>query len=165
MTDKLGGWAGKVLRVNLTTGNITTESTNKYHDYIGGMGIGYKILWDGHKDNIKATDPENIIVFSAGPLTGSGVICTGRTTITSRSPVIKDHLISDGHFGGHFSPAMKYAGFDAIAIEGRAAAPVWLRVEDGKVTLESAAALWGKGIFDTHAMIAEMMGPMPRWLP
>ncbi|GAB1149296.1 aldehyde ferredoxin oxidoreductase [Shewanella algae] len=159
MTDKLGGWAGKVLRVNLTTGNITTESTNKYHDYIGGMGIGYKILWDGHKDNIKATDPENIIVFSAGPLTGSGVICTGRTTITSRSPVIKDHLISDGHFGGHFSPAMKYAGFDAIAIEGRAAAPVWLRVEDGKVTLESAAALWGKGIFDTHAMIAEMMGP------
>ena len=98
MSDKIGGWAGKVLRVNLTTNHIWYEPINKYYDYIGGMGIGYKILWDDHKDNITAIDPDNIIVFSAGPLTGSGVICTGRTTITSRSPVIEKHLIADGHF-------------------------------------------------------------------
>ncbi|SUI46506.1 putative oxidoreductase [Shewanella baltica] len=159
MSNIIGGWAGKVLRVNLTTNTISYDPIEKYYDYIGGMGIGYKILWDGHKDNIKAIDPENIIVFSAGPLTGSGVICTGRTTITSRSPVIEKHLIADGHFGGHFSPAMKFAGFDAIAIEGKAASPVWLKIVDDKVTIEPADALWGKGIFDTHAMIAQMMGP------
>lgn len=54
---------------------------------------------------------------------------------------------------------MKFAGFDAIAIEGKAASPVWLKIVDDKVTLEPADALWGKGIFDTHAMIAQMMGP------
>lgn len=66
MSNIIGGWAGKVLRVNLTTNTISYDPIEKYYDYIGGMGIGYKILWDGHKDNIKAIDPENIIVFSAG---------------------------------------------------------------------------------------------------
>ncbi|WP_025823725.1 aldehyde ferredoxin oxidoreductase [Shewanella marina] len=157
--SKIGGWAGNILRVNLSTSSIITESTEKYYEYIGGMGIGYKILWDNHQDNIKATDPANIIIFSAGPLTGSGVICTGRTTITSRSPVIEGHLVTDGHFGGHFSPAMKYAGFDAIVIEGQSPQPVWLKIIDDQITLESASHLWGQGIFDTHAAIAAEMGP------
>ncbi|MBY6018130.1 aldehyde ferredoxin oxidoreductase [Halomonas denitrificans] len=158
MTEQLGGWAGKVLRVNLTTGVIHVEPTSQYHPYIGGMGIGYKVLWDGHVDDILATDEENKLVISAGPLTGSGAICTGRTTITSRSPVIRGDLITDGHFGGHFSPALKFAGYDAVVFEGKAAEPVWLRIEDDDVRLESAAAIWGKGMHDTFAWVAKTMG-------
>jgi len=158
MSSKFGGWAGYILRVNLTTSKISKETTEKYHDYIGGMGIGYKVLWDNHVDGIKATDEENRLVISAGPLSGSGAICSARTTITSRNPVIRGHLITDGHFGGHFSPELKFAGYDAIIIEGKSPTPVWLKILDDKVTIEPADSLWGLGIFDTFAAISKMMG-------
>ena len=153
MTNTYGGWAGYVLRVNLTTKLITKETTKTYHDYIGGMGIGYKVLWDNHVDGIKATDEENRLVISAGPLSGSGAICSARTTITSRNPVIRNHLITDGHFGGHFSPELKFAGYDAIIVEGKSDTPVWLKIVDDKVTLEPADSLWGVGIFDTFRQL------------
>ena len=82
-----GGWAGKVLRVDLSTGRITTEDTvEKYKDYIGGTGIGYKVLWDEVAANIKAFDPENKIVFATGPLAGTSAPCSGRTAITTLWP-------------------------------------------------------------------------------
>ncbi|MCK8044915.1 aldehyde ferredoxin oxidoreductase [Shewanella sp. 1CM18E] len=158
MNKEFGGWAGYILRVDLTNNIIKKEPTSTYHNYIGGMGIGYKVLWDNHKDGITATDEENRLVISAGPLSGSGAICSARTTITSRSPVIRNHLITDGHFGGHFSPEMKYAGYDAIIIEGKSSTPVWLKIIDDKVTLEPADSLWGKGMFDTFAAVSKMMG-------
>ncbi|MCC4834818.1 aldehyde ferredoxin oxidoreductase [Shewanella sp. 10N.7] len=158
MTTTYGGWSGYILRVNLTTKIITKETTETYHDYIGGMGIGYKVLWDNHVDGIKATDEENRLVISAGPLSGSGAICSARTTITSRNPVIRNHLITDGHFGGHFSPELKFAGYDAIIVEGKSDTPVWLKIVDDTVTLEPAESLWGVGIFDTFAAVSKMMG-------
>jgi aldehyde:ferredoxin oxidoreductase len=158
MNTKFGGWAGHVLRVDLTNNIITKELTETYHNYIGGMGIGYKVLWDNHIDGIKSTDEGNRLVISAGPLSGSGAICSARTTITSRCPVIKGHLITDGHLGGHFSPEMKFAGYDAIIIEGKSPNPVWLKIVDDQVTLESADTLWGKGMFDTFATVSKMMG-------
>ena len=68
MNTEFGGWAGHVLRVDLTNNIIKKEPTSTYHNYIGGMGIGYKVLWDNHKDGITATDEENRLVISAGPL-------------------------------------------------------------------------------------------------
>ena len=152
------GWAGEILRVNLSTGSISTEKTAKYKDYIGGMGIGYRIMWDEVPENTDPFDEENKIVFAAGPLTGTGAPCTARTNITSLLPANPQNLIGDSHMGGHFSPEMKYAGYDAIVIEGKAPRPVWLRIEDGNVSLENASKLWGQGIFDTTANIAGMMG-------
>lgn len=157
MTNKIGGWVGKVLWINLSTGATHTEDTAQYADYIGGMGIGYKILWDHHQDGQKATDPDNIIVFAAGPLTGSGAICTGRTNITSRTPTIEGHLVSDGHMGGHFAPEMKYAGYDAIAVVGKAEQPVWIKIVDSRVSIEPAP-FWGQGTYDSHAAVAKLMG-------
>lgn len=158
MAMNYGGWAGKVLWVNLSTNEIWTESSEKYLDYIGGSGIGYKILWDHHVDGQLGTDPENIIVFSSGPLTGSGAICSGRLTVTSRSPATPGHLITDGHMGGHIAPELKYAGYDAIAVVGEASAPVWLKVIDDKVSIESASAIWGKGTYDSFSAVAQAMG-------
>ena len=69
---KLGGWAGKVLRVNLSTGRITKEDTvEKYKDVLGGTGIGYQVLWDEVKAGTKAFDPENKVIFGVGPLAGT----------------------------------------------------------------------------------------------
>ncbi|QIZ76959.1 aldehyde ferredoxin oxidoreductase [Ferrimonas lipolytica] len=153
-----GGWAGKILHIDLTNYRSWTESTEQYHQFIGGMGIGYKVLWDAHKDGAKATDASTPVVLSAGPLSGSGAICTGRTTITSLNPVVKGHLITDGHFGGHFSPALKYAGYDAVVVVGQSKVPVWVRIEDDVVTFENGNDVWGKGMFDTFKHLNEKAG-------
>lgn len=157
-TQQTGGWAGKILHLNMSDYTSWTESTDAYQQFIGGMGIGYKVLWDAHKDGAKATDASTPIVISAGPLSGSGAICTGRTTITSLNPVIRGDLITDGHFGGHFSPSMKYAGYDAIVVHGESKVPVWVRIEDDVVTFENGNDVWGMGMFDTFKHLNEKVG-------
>ena len=74
-----GGWTGKTLRVNLSTGVISSEDTiAKYKDFLGGTGLGYKVLWDEVPPGTKAWDAENRIIFGVGPLTGTGTPCSGR---------------------------------------------------------------------------------------
>lgn len=152
------GWTGSILRVNLTTGKISTEDTMKYEHLIGGMGIGYKVIFDEVPQGTKAFDEANKIVFAVGPLTGSGVPCSSRANITSLLPSNPDNAVSDSHMGGNFAAMMKYAGYDAIIIEGKSPSPVWLNIEDEKVSIESASKVWGKGIFETTATIASIVG-------
>jgi aldehyde:ferredoxin oxidoreductase len=154
------GWAGKILRVNLSNGSISTEDTEKYKKFVGGMGIAYKIMWDEVPAGTAPYDEANKIVFGAGPLAGSGAPCSSRTNVTSILPTNPYNLISDSHFGGHFSPELKYAGYDMIVIEGKSPNPVWLRIEDDKVTLEDAVAdgLWGTGVYKTTELIDKIMG-------
>lgn len=152
------GWAGKILRVNLTTGKISTVETKKYADYIGGMGIGYRVLFEEVPVGTKAYDPANKIVFAVGPLTGTGAVCSGRTNITALSPINPYSAVADSHFGGYWGSELKYAGWDALIVEGKAPNPVWIRIEDDKVTIENARKLWGRGTFDSQAEIAAVMG-------
>lgn len=81
------GWAGKILRVNLSTGTISTVDTMKYKDFIGGMGIGYKVIFDEVPRGTKAFDEANKIIFAVGPITATGAVCAGRTNITTCSPL------------------------------------------------------------------------------
>ncbi len=158
MMAKTSGWTGTILRVNLSTGDIKKENTLKYKDFIGGMGIGYKVMADEVPGATKAFDKENKIIFATGPLTGTGAPCSSRTNITSLLASNPDNAVSDSHMGGNFAAIMKYAGYDAIIIEGVASKPVWLRIEDDEVSIENASFVWGKGIFDTTAQIAGVMG-------
>ena len=151
------GWTGRILRVNLTDGSFKIEDTMKYKDYVGGMGIGYKVMWDEVPVGTKPFDVENKIVLAGGPLVGTGAVCAGRTNITSLLASNPYHAVSDSHMGGHFSAEMKYAGWDAIIVEGKSSKPVWLKIENDKVTLEDARYLWGKGIFLTTAYICAKM--------
>jgi aldehyde:ferredoxin oxidoreductase len=153
-----GGWTGKILRVDLTTGVISTEDTMKYKDYLGGTGFGYKVLWDEVPPGTKAWDPANRIIFGVGPLTGTGAPCTGRVSITSLWPVHANELPGSGHMGGHWGPELKYAGWDSIIIQGAAAKPVWIKIVDDKVTIEDAQRLWGNGIFRATEEICTIMG-------
>lgn len=155
---KTYGWTGKILRVNLANGKVSVDDTLKYKDFIGGEGIAYKILWDEVPAGTHPYAPENKLIFGAGPLCGSGVPCSGRTTIASLLPTSPFHGAGSSHMGGYFSVEMKYAGWDMIVLEGKAPKPVWIRIEDDKVRVEDARWLWGKGIFDTMAMIASQMG-------
>ncbi len=159
MTD-IGGWTGKVLRVDLSTGKISTEPTmEKFKDYLGGTGIGYKVMWDESPVGTKAFDPENRIVFAVGPLAGTSAPCNGRTAVTTLWPTCwPKALVASGHMGGHFASELKYAGFDAIIIQGKADHPVWLKIVDGKAEIKDARKLWGQGIRRATIEISQQMG-------
>ena len=152
------GWTGTILRVNLTTGAITTEDSSKYQKYIGGMGFGYRIIYDEVPLTTKAYDPESKFVMAVGPLTGSGVPCSGRMNISFLSSWSKGYSILDAHMGGHIGPQLKYAGYDAVIVEGVSKTPVYLKIEDGNVSIEDASPIWGKGTFASNKWMTEECG-------
>ena len=158
---KYGGWAGKVLHVDLATGRTRTEDTvEKYKDFLGGTGIGYKEMWDEVPPGTKPYDPENKVIFAVGPLAGTGAPCNGRTAITTLWPTCWPvPLVATGHMGGQFAAKLKYAGYDALVIRGKADRPVWLSIVDQQVEIHDARRLWGEGIRRTTAAINQIMGP------
>ena len=155
----INGWAGSILRINLTTGTITTEDTlPKYKPYIGGMGLGYKVIWDEVPLDADPLGPQAKAVFAVGPLTASGVPCSGRMNISLLSCWSKGHSILDAHMGGHIAHAFKYAGYDAMILEGQSDKPVYIKIDDDKVTIEDASHVWGKGTFETNAVLSKENG-------
>ncbi len=158
---RYGGWAGKVLHVDLSTGRTWTEDTvEKYKDYLGGTGIGYKVMWDEVPAGTNPYDPVNRIVFGVGPLAGTGAPCNGRTAVTTLWPTCwPTPLVATGHMGGQFAAKLKYAGYDAVIIQGKADRPVWLSIVDQQVEVQDARRLWGEGIRRTTEAIAQIMGP------
>jgi aldehyde:ferredoxin oxidoreductase len=158
---RYGGWSGKVLHVDLSTGRTWSEDTiENYKDYLGGTGIGYKVMWDEVPAGTGPYDPVNRIIFATGPLAGTGAPCNGRTAITTLWPTCSPRpLVATGHMGGQFAAKLKYAGYDALVIEGRAERPVWLSIVDGKVEIRDARRLWGQGIRQTTTTITQIMGP------
>ena len=152
------GWAGKILRVDLTTGEITTQDDAKYHKYIGGMGMAYRIMYEEAPMDLDPYDEKAQVIFGVGPLTGAGVPCSGRMNVTFRSTWSKGSSIIDAHMGGHIGPMLKYAGWDGIVITGISAKPVYLRIEDDEVSLEDASDIWGKGTFASNKWMVEQNG-------
>ena len=168
------GWAGQVLRVDLGAGTCKAYPTNAFPltdytsgttvnvdltQFIGGHGLGYAVLAYEVPPGTAAFDPGNRVIFGVGPITGSGSPSSGRTSITSLHCMHKDDLVDGGQMGGHWGPELKYAGYDAVIIQGQAKNPVWLRIQDDKVTLEDASMLWGQGIYYSTNYIVNDMGP------
>ncbi len=163
------GWTGKVLDVDLTAGKAEAKALDEvcpdYKDYIGGRGLGVKILYDAVGPDTDPLGPENVLVFATGPLTGTSVSSSGRFNLVSKSPLGRPGagkdtrgLIFDSHSGGDWSDTLKHAGFDAIIIRGKADSPVYLWIEDGKAEIKDASALWGKGTYATTAALKEEIG-------
>ncbi|HTP52168.1 MAG TPA: aldehyde ferredoxin oxidoreductase N-terminal domain-containing protein [Anaeromyxobacteraceae bacterium] len=163
------GWAGKILRVDLSAGTCVSYPTNAFPlsdgtvvdmtTYIGGTGIGYRVMANEVPLGTKSWDPVNRVIFGVGPQTGSGSPSSGRTSIISLHPVHTAEPVDMGQMGGHWGPELKYAGYDAIVIQGKSPNPVWLRIQDGTVTLEDASMLWGSGIYFSTNYIVNNMGP------
>ena len=152
------GWAGTILRVNLTTSEITKEDSSKYYDYVGGMGMGYRIVYEEVPLTTHPYDEASKFAMCVGPLTGSGVPCSGRMNISFLSSWSKGNSIIDAHIGGHLGPALKYAGYDAIIVEGKSDSPVYLKIEDDTVSIEDASDLWGLNTFEANKKIVEACG-------
>lgn len=154
MADKLYGYAGNILRVNLTTGEITKFSSEKYRaDYLGGKGLAARIYWEEIGPEVQPFDPENKVIFTAGPLNGTGAVQASKGCIAGKSPVwYPVHSFTYGTTG-NFSPMMKRAGFDAIIIEGKADHPVYLWIYNGRCEIRDAWDLWGKTTRNTRALL------------
>ena len=152
------GWTGKILRVDLTTGEITTQDDAKYHKYIGGMGMAYRIMYEEAPMDLDPYDEKAQVIFGVGPLTGAGVPCSGRMNVTFRSTWSKGSSIIDAHMGGHIGSMLKYAGYDGIVVSGISEKPVYLRIEDDQVSLEDASDIWGKGTFAANKWMVEQNG-------
>lgn len=156
--NKSYGWTGKILRVNLTDKTVSVSPTDPYKEYLGGMGIANKIMYDEVPAGTDPLSPENKIVFAVGPLTATGVPLAGRTTIASLSTYTTDHQVVDAHTGGMIGAAIKKAGWDAIVIDGASDEPVYLKIDDDDVEIKPADQVWGQGTRATTEALSRKEG-------
>ena len=152
------GFMGKILFVDLSTGTITEETPDDslYHDYLGGYGIGAKILYDRMKPGVDPLGPDNILGFMTGALTGTPAIVGTRYQVVAKSPLTGG--FGDANSGGDFGPYMKFAGIDGVFFTGISKNPVYLYVENGKAELKNASDLWGKGSYEIETLMKERHG-------
>jgi aldehyde:ferredoxin oxidoreductase len=146
-------WKNKILRVNLSDGSITAEPLNQEYaeKYIGARGLGTKYFVEEVDPGVDPLSPENKIIFMTGPLTGTFAGSAGRYNVVTKGPL--NGTIAASNSGGTFGPELKFAGWDGIILEGRAASPVFLSIYNDQVELKSADELWGQDVNATTDML------------
>ncbi len=153
-----GGYMGKILWVNLSTGDIKVEEPEEslYRDFIGGSGIASRLLYSRQKGGVDALGPENHLGLVTGPLTGTPAIVGTRYQAVAKSPITGGW--GDANSGGDFGPYLKFAGYDAVFFNGIADKPVYLFIDNGKAELKDASKLWGKGSYETEDLMKAEYG-------
>jgi aldehyde:ferredoxin oxidoreductase len=151
----MGGWMGKILDVDLTTGTITTHPLDMEiaRQYLGGRGLGARILWDEVGPTVDSLSPENVLIFSGGPLTGTGYQTSNRFTVSTKSPLTG--TILDANSGGFWGMQFKRTGHDVLIVRGKAATPVYLEIRPGTIEIKDATALWGKRVRETTTLLGQ----------
>jgi aldehyde:ferredoxin oxidoreductase len=153
-----GGFLNRWLFVDLTDGKIVEEEIEEplLRSFLGGYGLGAKILYDRMKPNVDPLGPENMLGFLTGPLTGTPAIIGSRFMVVGKSPLTGGW--GDSNCGGNFGPHMKFAGVDGVFFKGVSDEPVYLLIRDGKAEIRSAAHLWGKNCLETETMLKNEVG-------
>jgi len=146
-----GGITGKILRVDLGTGKTRVEDNSYAKRWLGGRTLQSWILLNETKPDTNWSDPENLLMFGAGPIVGTLIPASCRTAIDTIN--VYNNGKGSSNLGGHFSPQMKFAGFDHIFIKGKSEKPVYLYVSDGKGEIRDASHLWGKTTYETEEML------------
>jgi len=147
------GWTGNILRVNLSAKTFKKESYNEDFalKWVGGRGFAAKILYDELKPGIDPLGPENKFVVALGPIAGIPAPNTGKAVVAAKSPLTG--FYGDGNLGTRMSEQLRKAGYDCLIVEGKAARPTLLYIEDDKVEFLSAEEVWGQGTYATNAWI------------
>jgi len=155
MGEKLFGYAGKILRVNLMDEKIIEEKLD--HDvarsFLGGRGLGSKILFDELKSSVDPFSPENKLIIATGVATGIPFPGNARYVVMAKSPLTG--ILGEANAGGFFGPELKFSGYDAIIVEGKAEDPVYLWIHNGEVEVRNASHLWGKITGQTQRIIKD----------
>ena len=150
-----GGYTGKILRINLTDKTAKEEALplEVAKNFIGGAGLGIKYLFDELQPHVDPLGPENKLIISVGPFTGSSIPSTSRLNITSKSP--QTNAVGSALSGGYFPAEMKFAGYDALIVEGKAEKPTYIWIKDSEVNFRNAAKVWGLKTSDCQQIIKD----------
>lgn len=154
----VAGYMGKILNVDLTSGKIEEEVLDEglLQDYIGGYGLGAKLLYDRMPAGADPLGPDNILGILTGPLTGTPAVIGSRFVVVGKSPLTGTW--GDANCGGFFGPRLKFAGFDGILVRGISDKPVYLFVDEGVAELRDAEDLWGLGVTPLEDLLKERHG-------
>jgi len=146
-------WAGRILRVNLTKGTVTSEPLKMEwaRAYLGSRGLASKYLVEEIDPKVDPLSPDNKLIWATGPLTGTMASTGGRYTVVTKGPLTG--AIACSNSGGYWGAELKFAGWDMVIFEGRSPKPVYLSIEDDKAELRDAAHLWGKTVWQTEEII------------
>jgi len=147
------GYMGKSLEVDLTKKEIKITDLNEEwaRMFIGGKGLGARLLYESVEPGLDPLAPENPLIFITGPLTATSASTSGRWAVVTKSP--HTGIFLDSQVGGHFGAQLKMAGFDCLTVRGKADAPVYLHIKDGQCRILDALELWGKGVFETERIL------------
>ncbi len=154
----MGGYTGKILEVDLSTGKIGTWSIKEEDrkNFLGGSGLAAKIFLDSFDPKVAPLSPENPLIIMAGPLVGTQFPGTSRFAVCAKSPLTG--IWGEGTCGGNFGPELKSAGMDGIIFRGASPKPVYLYIEDDKIELRDAGDLWGMDNYKVTDLLKQRHG-------
>jgi aldehyde:ferredoxin oxidoreductase len=149
------GWAGKILDIDLTSGSIETVPLDREMArlFLGGRGLGARLLWDLVGPEVKPLDPENVLVFTTGPITASSSQTSNRFNVSTKSPLTDTILHANS--GGWWGMQFKRTGHDVLIVRGKAEKPVMISITAEGVRIDDATELWGKTVFETTEALGQ----------
>ena len=155
---KYYGYAGRILRINLTKNQTKVQHTEKrlITKFLGGRGFNSKRLYDEVIKDVDPLSPQNKLIFATGPLVGTVFPLGARFNVTAKSPLTG--ILGDSNAGGHFAAEMKFAGYDQIIIEGKSRKPVYIFIEDQEIQIMDAEHLVGKDTYETTETTKKDLG-------
>lgn len=149
------GWAGKILDINLTDSSVETVPLDREMArlFLGGRGLGVRLLWDLVGPEVEPLSPENALIFTTGPITASSSQTSNRFNVSSKSPLT--NTILHANSGGWWGMQFKRTGYDALIVRGKAEKPVLIEITPEGVQIKDAEHLWGKGVFETTEALGQ----------
>lgn len=157
------GYAGRILRVNLSDGSIETSVLPEtlIENYLGGKGFGRYLLSEETKPGIDPLGPDNKLIFTVGPAAGTILPTATRFMVTARSPLTGAAV--DSYCGGSWGHALKLAGYDVVIIAGMSRTPIMLIVDNDRIRIEPVSDLWGKDVYQTEDLLRKQLGDNSSW--
>lgn len=153
----MNGYLGKLLYVNLSTGDLRDEALDSglARDYVGGSGLAARLIYEMVDDDTDPMGPENPLVLMTGPLVGTSMPSAGRCSICALSPLTG--IWGESNTGGFIGAELRFAGYDGLVITGQAEKPVWLTVVDDEIQIRDASRLWGLDAYATQDRAREIL--------
>jgi len=152
------GYAGKVLRVDLSEGRSWSEALDEKtaRKWVGGVGLGAKYLYEEVPPGVAWSDPENRIVWATGPIAGTGVAGAATFTVASKGPMT--NLAGASQANGFFGAYLKFSGFDGIVFQGKAPNLVYIVIREGRAEIREAGHLAGKDVLEMEDILRQELG-------
>ena len=151
----MAGWCENILEINLDDLSYKTTPLDMEMArlYVGGRGLGARLLWDLVGPEVEPLSPENVLIFTNGPLTGTGYQTSNRFSVSTKSPLTGTVL--DANSGGFWGMQFKKAGYDVLIVRGRAQKPVWIEIKQDQISFHDASELWGKRVFEVTEILGQ----------